>query len=528
MSSRVPLRHALVVLGLITSGCFDDPKSTETTSTETDTSTGTGESMETEGTSETGGPTDDSTDTDTSGTDTTGDPVCDTAGCACVGVEDCADGLDCLDDKCTQPVCGDNILSGDEQCDDANLVNGDGCDNDCTYTQILAVEAGGASNCVLIEGGRVRCWGLGAQGALGLGSLENIGDDELPNSVSDVELPAPATQIAVSDGSYACALLEDSSVHCWGANPAGQLGYGNTMNSLTPGPAVTVGAPVEHIAAGGNHTCVRTASDTVRCWGAGAFGRLGYANTATVGDDELPNTVGDVSVGGPASVLIAGGAQTCILSLVGTVRCWGNGQFGQLGYGNPSNIGDDETPASVGDAPIIPKGLGPFSKATVISTSVAHTCVVFETGEALCWGDGSYGQLGQSSTDSLGDDETPSTASPLEFPDDAVSITACGAHSCVLLDHGDVYCWGSNVFGQLGYGNTDSIGDDELAAAGGPVDLGGASVQVDAGMFHTCALTEKNEVRCWGNNDGGQLGLGHTNKVGDDELPIEVPPVAIF
>jgi cysteine-rich repeat protein len=517
-------KGVLVVVGLFgAASCFVDPSPSSGTATSVEDD---GPSDEDDDTTDDEAEHDDGNSTD--GTETHDADDCDDAGCACEVDEDCADGLDCLAGECLASVCGDGIVSGDEQCDDGNATDADGCDNDCTYTQILAVKAGGLHTCVLIEGGRVRCWGSSGRGQLGLGNNEIIGDDELPNTVPDVSLPAPAIQISAGLGEHTCALLETGSIRCWGANESGQLGHANTQDTNAPGGGVQVGATVAQVSTGAFHTCARTTSNAVRCWGLGSFGRLGYGNTATIGDDELPSSVGDVMIGGQATQLAVGGAHSCITSHLGRVRCWGRGDLGQLGYGSTANIGDVGTPATAGDASIIPMGLSPFTKVTVISTGIVHSCAAFETGDALCWGDGLQGQIGTGTTTPLGDDELPSTASALDFPGEVISISAGGAHSCALLAHGDVFCWGSNVFGQLGYGHTMMIGDDEPAAAGGPVSLGARAVQVDAGFFHTCAITEHNELRCWGNNDLGQLGLGHTNKIGDNELPIDAPPVAVF
>lgn len=533
MISRLNRSPLLVFAMASVVGCFDDPSVNNNSSTMAESDTDglpeeedeSSESGQPETTAEAEAETDTEEDTDTEA-ETDG---CDAAGCPCDGPIDCGDGLECIQNQCTVPVCGDGMTGGAEQCDDGNAVDGDGCDTDCTYTQILAIDAGAYHNCVLIEGGRVRCWGLGLAGQLGLGKNENVGDDELPNEVADVDLPAPAVQISTSSDQHTCALLEDETVRCWGINDSGQLGYANTTALNAPGPAVQVGlADIAQLDTGGFHTCVRTPSATVRCWGRGSLGRLGYGNTANVGDDEHPSSVGNVMIGGPVSKLASGGAHNCIISGVGTVRCWGRGDLGQLGYGNPQHIGDNEVPSTAGDISVIPVGLGPFTKVTQISVGTAHTCAVFDTGEGLCWGDGTFGQTGTGNTAALGDDELPSSAIPLAFPDAIASITAGAAHSCALLEHGDIYCWGNNGLGQLGYGNTDNIGDDEPADSGGLVTLGGPTLQLAAGFFHTCALTKSNEVRCWGINDGGQLGLGHTDKVGDDELPIEEPPAAIF
>jgi len=87
------------------------------------------------------------------------------------------------------------------------------------------------------------------------------------------------------------------------------------------------------------------------------FGQLGYANTHDIGDDEDPATAGDVAIGAPVRQLAAGLVHTCALVQLPTnttaVRCWGSGGNGQLGYGNATTIGDDETPMSAGDVPVL-------------------------------------------------------------------------------------------------------------------------------------------------------------------------------
>lgn len=460
----------------------------------------------------------------------TGD--CTEVGCACEDESDCDDGLVCADGSCeTAAVCGDAAPEGAEQCDDGNTVDGDGCDNDCTYTELVAVEAGGAHTCVLIEGGRVKCWGLNTSGQLGLGHTLLIGDDEVPSDVPDVELPGPVVQISTGLAEHTCARLEDQSVYCWGRNNAGQLGLGHVDNigdseSITT--PTSIGVAVAEVEVGSFQTCARGVDQTVYCWGLGFYGQLGYGNLQAIGDDEAPSAVGPVPVGGPSKEIAVGGSHTCALSLIGTIYCWGYNEYGELGYGNTNNLGDDETPSDAGPAPVVPKGLAAGTNGIQLSAGVYSSCAVFEGGEALCWGDGRNGQLGQIDTENLGDDELPSNTFPIDLPAPVSSITAGGAHVCALLESGDAYCWGSAEFGQLGHGDPDDIGDNEAPSAGGPLELGGAIRVLDAGFFHTCAINEFNELRCWGNNDAGQLGQGNTNTLGDNEALTDVPPVSIF
>jgi len=73
-------------------------------------------------------------------------------------------------------------------------------------------------------------------------------------------------------------------------------------------------------------------------------------------------------------------------------------------------------------------------------------------------------------------------------------------HKCVLLDTGKARCWGDGHDSQLGYGNTKPIGDDESPSTAGDVDSGGTVVQLAAGAAHTCAVLDTGNVRCWGAN----------------------------
>ena len=91
-----------------------------------------------------------------------------------------------------------------------------------------------------------------------------------------------------------------------------------------------------------------------------------------------------------------------------------------------------------------------------------------------------------------------------------------------------MFCWGDNSVGQLGYGNLDNIGDDETPALVGAVQIGGTVVQMSAGGNHTCVLTDTADVRCWGQNNFSQLGLGVSVTIGDNETPSQVDPVSIL
>jgi cysteine-rich repeat protein len=472
-----------------------------------------------------------------------GDPgPCIEEGCACVPDQpSCGPGLYCdaIDNICTAPVCGDSELQPLEQCDDGNVVDADGCDSDCSFTQILQVDASYQNTCVLIEGGRVRCWGYNGQGQLGYGHTDDIGDDETPADVGDVVLPEPAVELSMGD-SHTCVAMANMNVRCWGAGFSGRLGYANTDNigdDELPSSVldVVVGGAVLEIDAGGSHSCARLESGALRCWGSGFSGQLGYGNMASVGDDEFPESAGDVPIGGPIVAQSTGVSHTCAILATGKVRCWGTGFSGQLGYGNTLSIGNSSTPTQAGDVSAVPIGLPAEAKVTALALGLSLSCALFEGGEVLCWGSGSGGALGQGSTENIGDNELPSTMPPISLPAPAVAITAGDSHVCALFEDQTAVCWGLNAVGQLGAGNQENIGDDETLGGVDPIDLidlidlGGPIKQIDAGGNHTCAiLADTNQLYCWGANNDGQLGYGHTATVGDDESVLTAGPVSLF
>ena len=389
------------------------------------------------------------------------------------------------------------------------------------------LEAGAVHNCALLVDGTVRCWGSGANGRLGYGNTNSIGDNEAPGSAGPVDLGGREA-VAVSAGlAHTCALLDDGTVRCWGAGANGRLGYGNT-NSIgdneapgSAGPVDLGGREAVAVSAGDSHTCALLDDGAVRCWGLGGSGRLGYGNEDDIGDNETPASAGpvDLGAGREAVAVSAGGGHTCALLDNGTVRCWGFGGAGRLGYNNTDDIGDNETPGSVG-----PVDLG-GREALAVSTGAAHSCALLENGTVRCWGFGNAGRLGYGNANSIGDNETPGSVGPVQLGGEAVAVSAADSHTCALLDDGNVRCWGFGGDGRLGYGNANSIGDNELPSSVGPVDLGREAVAVSGGFAHTCALLDNGTVRCWGFGGNGRLGYGNSNSIGDNEAPGSAGPV---
>jgi alpha-tubulin suppressor-like RCC1 family protein len=294
------------------------------------------------------------------------------------------------------------------------------------------------------------------------------------------------------------------------------------------------------VAAGLDHTCVLLAQGTVRCWGSAYFGQLGYGmgdpgicegepcNTYDIGDNEARGAGGDIDVGGAVVQIAAAGYYTCAVLSDGTMRCWG--ALGHFDGAFSDVIGStiDQTPAQGTTVDV-------GGDVTQVSLGLFHGCVLLSSGSVRCFGLGDFpstGQLGYANGSDVGDDETPASAGDVDIGGKVMQIAAGWDHTCALLEAGNVRCWGAGDAGQLGYGNTLSIGDNETPASAGDVDVGGKVIQISAGFKDTCALLEVGTVRCWGEGadvvGAGWLGYGNTDTIGDNETPASAGDVQVF
>jgi alpha-tubulin suppressor-like RCC1 family protein len=275
---------------------------------------------------------------------------------------------------------------------------------------VAQLAAGNSHTCALLENGAVRCWGANGAGQLGHGEWNPVGDDEEPSSVAALDLGGRVVQLAAG-GDHSCALLEGGAVRCWGYNGEGLLGYGH-MNEIGEAPTlagnVNVGGRVVQLAAGRYHTCALLESGAVRCWGYNWEGQLGLGHTDNIGDDELPSSADVVQVGGRTVQLTAGEEFTCALLEDGAIRCWGYNRSGRLGQGHESNIGDNEMPDSVDAVDV-------GGHAVEIVAGRAHTCALLEDGALRCWGHNGYGQLGYGNHWIIGDNELPFSVAPVSY-----------------------------------------------------------------------------------------------------------------
>lgn len=147
-----------------------------------------------------------------------------------------------------------------------------------------------------------------------------------------------------------------------------------------------------------------------------------------------------------------------------------------------------------------------------VSAGDRHTCGITLTGRLFCWGSDAAGQLGDGGTNT-------DQAAPVEIAGPRkvwVQVSAGGFHTCARTIVGQLYCWGSDFWGQRGDGgaNTD-VGEPVRVTAGAT-----AWADVSAGYQHTCARSVNRHLWCWGNDGSGRL--GDDAAVADRTEPVEV------
>ncbi|HMV69495.1 MAG TPA: hypothetical protein PKA64_21815, partial [Myxococcota bacterium] len=357
------------------------------------------------------------------------------------------------------------------------------------------------------------------------------GDGEMGDDLTPISLPGGQLAVGVFGGDrHTCAVSACGALYCWGANSSGQLGMGDTGSRTTPA------APVleldRYVAVDGADACVSTSGHApvgleVEAYLAGPQGALvcRVAHTATDADrDPIDYDIEWSRNGAPwGGVVTSYGLSGDAIALQDLTT----GTY---------TCTVTATDGSLSSAPVssAPLAVNPRTDLRLVDGSVNHTCVVLDAGLVKCVGDNGLGRLGINTNTAIVGDGAAEVgdgiaASSVGSPGRTPSEVATGlSHTCVLFDNGQVRCWGANSHGELGVGTTDTLGDAANEAGSESlnptVDLGPDALvlQIGAGDAFTCARLDDGSVACWGENASGQLGTGDTDDLGGAaaDLPI--------
>ena len=343
------------------------------------------------------------------------------------------------------------------------------------FGTVAQVALGGAHTCAVKEDGSLWCWGANASGQLGVGDLidRNIPVQVMSGGVKEVSLGTY----------YTCAVKEDGSLWCWGDNRYGQLGVGDFNDKDVPAQVMNEG--ISNVVLGAAHTCAIKKDGSLWCWGNNNWGQLGLGDTAN------RNTPFQVISDGVKQVALGDG-HTCALKEDGSLWCWGRNNYGQLGLGD---FTDRYTPVQVTSGGI-----------KQIDAWGFNTCAIKEDNSLWCWGFNERGQLG------LGDLNDRNI--PIQVMESGVEQISLGyEHTCSVMEDSSLWCWGRNDYGQLGLGDfTDRYTPVRVISEG--------VERVSLRPLHSCVIKKDKSLWCWGRNNDGQLGLGYMSE--GESMPSQV------
>jgi len=254
-----------------------------------------------------------------------------------------------------------------------------------------------------------------------------------------------------------------------------------------------------HLGVGQNSACAVSDVGEVWCWGSNSKFQVSSRKSTF---ESTPFKLNGVS---NALQVAVGREHACALLQSKRVVCWGSNEFGQLGTGFESSVLMESAIAEYVNGVI---------NVSTIFTGDDHSCAITEQKELFCWGFNSFGQVGQ-----LYKDESRQINGRLVIPqaervviEEVLDVGLGAAHSCAVTTTGYVYCWGSNIHGQLGQGWSIEKTFKPLLV-GSLVD----QKRIDSSRNSICALSISKSLRCWGAGESGQLGSLDT---GDLSLPL--------
>lgn len=272
------------------------------------------------------------------------------------------------------------------------------------------------------------------------------------------------------------------------------------LTATMPGQSATKWSTLE---AGPNHSCgIKNSNGSGWCWGSNVYAELG---SPAVGSFSLTA----VELPGAWIALRAGNLSTCGIQNDRSLWCWGYNIHGELGMAPDQEATYRvRTPAKVGtDTDWLSVSMGP-----------THTCAIKTDNSAWCWGENSYGQLGNA-------DDVTSKAQPIPRPVGAgnawASISAGSQHTCATKVDGTAWCWGVNLYGQLG--TSDGVGSEAPHSEPVQVGIEHEWAALTAGHHYTCGVTVAGEAHCWGRNLHGELG----NSVGVGTIAPHPSPLRV-
>ena len=295
------------------------------------------------------------------------------------------------------------------------------------------------------------------------------------------------------------ALYQDGSLYSWGDNHYGQLGLGHRQHQNTPqliDPSHFHNKTINSIHQGPIHTLALMEDGSLYTWGYNVYGELGLGHNTNqntpqlISPDHFENKI--------IQSIHTGSHHTLVLMTNGSLYAYGQNAKGQLGLGHNNN---QNTPQLISPTHF------PNKTIQSIHTGYGNTLALMEDGSLYSWGYNKAGELGLGHTDNQ---YTPQLINPEHFHYNTIkSIHIEFMHALALMDDGTLYTWGQNDYGQLGLDHNYDAYTPQLID---PNHFDNKTIQsIYTEENHTLAMMTDGSLYSWGENEFGQLGLGHTD-----------------
>jgi alpha-tubulin suppressor-like RCC1 family protein len=419
--------------------------------------------------------------------------------------------------------------------------------------RLVAIDGGAAVTCAVDAKGRTYCWGENNRGNLGTG---RGGNELLPAKVLGTGPNGLAMAEVSAGGTHICASTQNRRPYCWGSNTFHQVSPSDRGSFDKPHKIAT--GQVTEISAGTWYTCAVVEATDIYCWGRNATGQIGDGTKKLAKEPTKVKSPGDGLNGTEPERVQAMYATTCAMDAAGVAYCWGNSR----GWGDSSQT---LTPTPVPAEPTLVAGgqltdltdagfswcgmtdpsqpvcwsEGPFTEPTYglrgefsaiptggvlggapltsLDSGVEFACVLDGAGHAYCWGDGALGvsMPAQSAVPVAVDTSGVLAGKTL------VELNTGDEHACAVDDLGKAYCWGEDDIGELGNGKAPASRVPVAVRDTGAL-AGESLIDVEAGSYHTCALSDDGDVFCWGSILGDGSGESSTKPVAADLS--QIPP----
>jgi alpha-tubulin suppressor-like RCC1 family protein len=331
-------------------------------------------------------------------------------------------------------------------------------------SKLVQVVAGANHSCALHLDGRVSCWGLseaisaGGPNLVSAAFMPDVKGARVLTAGHDLTCAVTASKLqcwgdraydvmrddgkplfpvtAVALGSiYGCAITSDGT-RCWGKNDEGQLG--RTISVTDSATAVLAAPGPAKLLSAGEAAITHDGGSRICAWGDNRSLQITAASDTGLYIAPECGTLADVVE------LAVGSVHACARHGDGTVSCWGERYYGQLGLGG--DITDDVPP--YGQPAVVP------GKALQVVAGVSHTCVLLVDGTVNCFGLNRYGEVGPGANTMAEEVRTPAPVQGFSAPVTALGAGSSAHHTCAILASGGVECWGNDESGQLGDGMT--------------------------------------------------------------------------